>query len=274
MATFSSLPNELVIEIWRHVLQPEDIERFAMASKKIRILSSSVLLEHRKLTRDFSYLDNWDRKSKGSVAGLLKEILTNPRIALYVKRFGIFSWRDRGEASKGVNTLLAVDPRHGEEWRRYWHTPYAEKDMKLFEQAIKRAENIFGNVESLIEGIKAGREDPIIALLLLFLTNLQRLTIQKVDNDSHFEDTSHFFQTLQYVSTVRNTEPLTRLVEVKLLYGRDYGKNLPIVKAFAALPSVKRVFSLIGSGGAQNTAALNSTYKIEVRTWKTWRFII
>lgn len=83
MATFSSLPNELVIEIWRHVLQPEDIERFAMASKKIRILSSSVLLEHRKLTRDFSYLDNWDRKSKGSVAGLLKEILTNPRIALY-----------------------------------------------------------------------------------------------------------------------------------------------------------------------------------------------
>ena len=44
MATFSSLPNELLVEIWRHVLQPEDIERLAMSSRKIR----AALVAHAK----------------------------------------------------------------------------------------------------------------------------------------------------------------------------------------------------------------------------------
>ena len=168
MATISSLPNELLVEIWRHVLQPEDIESFALASKKIHAVSDPFLLEHRELEYRFSKFGTGVVCSKISAAGLLKEITTNPRVALYVKELFISSWRSRWEnEEEGVNTLMAFDPQAEEEGRHYRHTPYSEKDLEIFERAVTKAKHVLGNDSYPIERIKDGHEDPLIVLLLL-----------------------------------------------------------------------------------------------------------
>ncbi len=84
MATFSALPNEILLEIWSHIPQPEDIESFASVSKNVYAISCRILREHRALKHKFSTFNNGGRDSKVSAAGLLREILINPRVALYV----------------------------------------------------------------------------------------------------------------------------------------------------------------------------------------------
>lgn len=126
-----------------------------LTSKPIHVLSSPFLPERRALKPKFSTFDNGGRESNISAAGLHKEITTSPRVALYVEGFAITSWRDRWEnEKKAVNTPMAFDPQAEEEGRRYRHTPYAEKDLKLLERAAKRVEPVVGDVESLVEGIK------------------------------------------------------------------------------------------------------------------------
>ena len=144
MATFSHLPNELIVEIWSHVLQPKNIENFALTSKTIRALSGKVLTEHKNLTKELSAFDAGGPKSKFSVAGLLKQILLKPHIALYIKTFTITELRDRFNVkSQSVNTLQASDSKAGEDGHQYCHTPYGEEDVERFKQAVKRAKPFF-----------------------------------------------------------------------------------------------------------------------------------
>ena len=130
MAKFSDLPNELILEIWSHIVQPKDVENFALTSTRIRTLASRRFREHRHLTRKYSTLHSEHPNSRVSAAGLLKDIATNPHAALYVKNFTIpkvhVRWDDE---EKGVSTLMAFDPEAGEDGRHYRHTPYMEKDM-------------------------------------------------------------------------------------------------------------------------------------------------
>ena len=84
MATFSNLPNEILLEIWSHIPQPEDIESFASVSKNVYAISYRFLRDHRRLKHKFSTFNNGGRDSKVSLAGLLREVIINPRVALYV----------------------------------------------------------------------------------------------------------------------------------------------------------------------------------------------
>lgn len=254
MATISGLPNELLVEIWRHILQPEDIESFALASKKIHAVSGPFLLEHRELKYRFSKFDTGGLCSEISAAGLLKEITTNPHVALYVKELVINRWRERWDPKEDrVNSLLAFDPQAEEQGRHYRHTPYSEKDMKVLERAVTKAKHVFGNDNYPIERIKDGHEDPIIALLLLLVTNLESLVVEEMavvrsEIPAHRRANFCFLQNIEYASNEADTEALRRLIEVKLYHDntdlcrRGYKcPNLPIVKAFATLPSVKHI---------------------------------
>ena len=227
MANFSDLPNELLLEIWNHVSQPKDIENFALVSKTIRTLAIRTLREHRKLTREFSKFHIGDPKSRVSAAGLLKEILTNPRVALYVKEITITKlhrcWED--EEKKGFNTLMAFDPEAGEKGGPYRHTPYMEKDMASFEQMAKRATQFFifrdypanakYTVDYLIEQIESGHEAHVITLLVLLLTKLKSLMIEAT------EAGDEFFKALQYLSFGQGIKMLKRCVQVRILHIRD-----------------------------------------------------
>ena len=183
MANFSALPNELLVEIWSHVQQPKDIENFALTSKNIRVVASRILLHHRELTRQFSNLEVGGQKSKVSAAGLLKEIVTDPRVALYVKVFTVTKSHVAWESPIfGVNTLMASDPQAGED-RQYLHTPYAQTDMELFEQMLNRVEcnNDPGRVWVFLQALKSGDETPIIAIMVLLLTNLKSLLVKETE---------------------------------------------------------------------------------------------
>ncbi len=166
--------------------------------------------------------------------------LTN-RLHRYVKKLVISSWRDDWEdVEKGVNTLMAFDPEAKGKGRSYRHTPYAETDMKLFEQALTGAEHVFGNDKILIWEIEAGSEDLIIVLLLLQLTNLKYLIVEEMKDSSHFREAVECILEGEHPKP----EPLQRLVEVKLLDDRTSDStNSLLVKSFAKITSVKHIHS-------------------------------
>lgn len=227
MAKFSDLPNELVVEIWSHIPHPRDIENFAFASKTIRTLAGKVLVKHRELTRELLTFNIGGSKSKFSVAGLLKEILTNPGTALYIKTVTMTSLHQEWESEEeGVNTLKAFDPDAEDGKRHYRHTRYAEEDMKLFEQTIERAKQFLDfrplaecqcyqrakwQVSRLCGIMKNGNELPIIVLLLLLFTNLKALVIEYTAVDAYF------FDLLRCISAAPGIPILKRPIKVKVL---------------------------------------------------------
>ena len=243
MVSFSSLPNELVIEIWRHVLHPEDIESFALTSKEILALGESFLGEHRTLKEKFSTYYTWRPGGNVSAAGLLKEITIHPRVALYVKKLVVNTWRDTWKPTYRQNNHRNRHLMFSEELNdglTYFHKRYADTDMQIFEQVVKRNEYAFGQdmFGTLIEAIRDGREDPILALLMLLLTNLEYLVVTKMEYHLNF------FKALQNVSNARDAKALRRLSDVELLACPRYADdddNLVMLKAFATLPSVKRI---------------------------------
>ena len=231
MASFSNLPNELIVEIWSHILQPKDIENFALTSKTIRTLAGKILVNHRKFTRELSTFDIDSSMSRFSAAGWLKEILINPRIALYIKTVIVPTYFTAWESQeKGVNTLKKFDPEAGENERQYRHTPYAEEDMELFKSAIGRAKQFFNfkksaecpctrfhedNINGLPGVIEEGNEFPIIVLLLLLFTNLKTIVVEYALADRGF------FGPLRYISEGDGIPILKRLIKVKVLNAHE-----------------------------------------------------
>ena len=46
MTGFVDLPNELIIEVWRHVVDPKSVENFALTNKTIYVLGTKFIKEH------------------------------------------------------------------------------------------------------------------------------------------------------------------------------------------------------------------------------------
>lgn len=149
MAVFSDLPNELVIHIWTYVIEPESVESFALVSKRIYGLATPFLKEHKCLKQQFSRFHYSSPRYRA--AGLLKAILLNPRIALYIKEFKIARCADN---------------------RRELHTSplqsYSSDTMRLFKEAIRSSFLIAqSEAEDWAAGIERGDEDPILALIIM-----------------------------------------------------------------------------------------------------------
>ena len=232
MAKFPDLPNELVVEIWSYILQPKDIENFALASKTIRALGRKILVNHRKLTRELSAFDIGGSNSRFSAAGLLKEILKTPRVALYIRTLTFTGFHEVWESrEQGVNTLNAFDPESGESERHYRHTPYMKEDMELFKQVIGRTKQFLDfkflecrqwavchcfqsakyRVNRLREIMEEGNEFPIIVLLLLLFTNLKTVVVEYRAADECF------FHLLRHISEGAGIPVLKRPIKVKVL---------------------------------------------------------
>lgn len=179
MANFSELPNEMVLEIWGHVLEPKDVESFALVSKDIYAIGKPFVEEHNKLKRDFSfsYMDCWIRASTPTF--LLKEVLLHPRVALYVSHLSIGSslaqWQDQEDGDDDDH----VDDHHPYDgWQSNGHVPNPDDITALFVEAIRKSNILPLNKDSnWIESVKEGDERPILALLLLRLPNLTTLSL-------------------------------------------------------------------------------------------------
>ena len=272
MAKFSDLPNELVVEIWSYIPQPRDIENFAFASKTIRTLAGKVLVKHRELTRGLSTFDIGNSKSRFSVAGLLKEILTNPRTALYIKTVTITHFHEVWESvEEGVNTLKTFDPEAGEGERQYRHTPYVEEDMELFKQTIERAyqfldfkllgeyqdyQNAEWQVSRLCKLMQEGNELPIIVLLLLF-TNLETIPIESTAANKRF------FGLLAHISEGAGIPVLKRPIKVKVL-NTDHKDTKYLLRWMSSryLPSSKDT-----KGEVPWVMAHDHSFSFDLRAW-------
>ena len=81
MAGFSNLPSELILMLW-HRVEVDDFYNFSTASKRVYSLSREMLREHCDFKCRLSTISNQGPKS-GVLLNVLKEILVNPRAALY-----------------------------------------------------------------------------------------------------------------------------------------------------------------------------------------------
>ena len=153
MAIFSDLPNELISNIWGYVIAPDDVESFALVSKRIYGLSSQFVDEHARLKRQYSIIRFRRLERSYKPADLLEDILLNTRIALYISSLDISMW--------GVGREKA--------------TPQA---MALIEDAIRASPFITDSeVEKWITEVEARNEDVSTALIIMQLTKVKRLSL-------------------------------------------------------------------------------------------------
>ncbi len=188
MASLSRLPNEMIAETWRHVLEPDEIESFALVSKHIYAVGSPFIMEHNKLKREFSFFETGPNTRASAPEYLLKNVLLRPRVALYVTHLSIGrhqkGWQDSNDVGYDDNTYLNDLPKTG-------HGPYPDDEMGLFIKAIQKTSFIPRvEVEEWILFVWEGDEDKILALLLLFLPNLTTITLNnEALNSATFRNT-------------------------------------------------------------------------------------
>ena len=160
MTGFSDLPNELIVSIWGYVIEPKSVENFALVSKTVYGLATPFVEEHQRLRQRYAEIYDLERGKHGRAAELLEAILLNPRIAVYVNELQIQGWANGwGDQDDSVQTKS-----------------YAGKTMDVFEDAL-RSFTTPSKAESLVADIRSGQEGPLLALILLRLTELKKLEI-------------------------------------------------------------------------------------------------
>ena len=226
MANFSDLANELIIEVWHYILDPEAVENFALTCKTIYSLGRPFIHEHNELKAKFSSITHSykDTDTGKGPAKTLETLLLNPRAALYVRNASIDSWRSC--------------------WGEMYDSrlpSYSEETMELFRQAIESSPFLGGSsVHRWIEEIEEGNEDTIYALIVMRLPHLKSFTLLSSERYEY-----RLYDTIDLISQSRDTEALSRLEEVRL------GQECPVWRyPFSALPSVKKIWYESTVGGS------------------------
>ena len=218
MAEFSKLPNEMVSEIWGHIVEPTDVESFALVSKNVHAIGRPFVEEHRNLTREYSSFE-FDILYD-SPALVLKEVLLRPRVALYVTHLAVSSNGDFWE-----------DLVDGDEF-------YSDDNFNLFIEAVRKTSFVPRNdVPHWITRVTEGDRDPIFALLCLLLPNLTTITLQDQE-----ESADLFPKTIQRIAKAEKKMFLAHLrtVDITFTSGNDH-QDLEWMKMFATLPHVQSI---------------------------------
>lgn len=158
MAIFSDLPNELILGIWDYVIEPDDVESFALVSKRIYGLSSQSLNEHARLKRQYSNIWISFREGNYEPADLLEKILLDTRIAFY------------------INGLQIAISRPLWQWET---TPqaYCKDTMSLFQAAIHASPLVTSSEEEdWITDVGKGNEDTLVALIIMQLSKIKEFS--------------------------------------------------------------------------------------------------
>ena len=230
MATFSQFPNEMITCIWEYVLEPQDVESFALVSKHIYAIGAPFVDEHNKLKRENSSFSIGILITETDPALLLQKILLWPRVAHYVTRLSVGALRTRWDTE---DEDVDVD-------EFLYHITYPDNDMEFFIEAIRRADLVpRTEIDDWVTAVKDGWQAPIVALLLLLLPNLCTMTLE-IDSDSYCQLT----ETFQRISETKNSPFLTRLTTVNLDFPRDIGNELmhwELLSMSASLPSVQSI---------------------------------
>ena len=219
MAQFGDLATEIVIMIVERV-RTEDIVSFALTSKAIYSLAERTIQDHREKSQRYKSYDC--REVFSSVSKLLDEMLIYPDTAFYIRCLTIDSWLAEWEPI-GSTELL--------------HAPYPpDKMLRLKDAALKLAPP--AEQESWIAGIEKGEKDPIIAMLLMLLTNVRSLNIEWIGSSS-----KNFMETLQRISRTPGTPALSKLKTIRFNREDLDSDTHPwrAIGMFATLPAMESI---------------------------------
>ena len=241
-AAFSRLSNELILQIWSHVLEPKDVESFALASRNVYDLASEFLQEHRTLKDRYSTLSFVVNSMSSSSAETLAEILLNPRAALYVNEICISDWSCVwGDAA--TVPLDSIDT------------------MQLFEEAVKTSAFIpESEAESWNLENRAGAESNNLALSVSLLPNVKRFTL---DSGLHHER-RRLPEMIVRIGKSPVAAALSHLTDVTLGYedSKIIDSDFAWVQTFSSLRSVK---TIRGWGVGQVDGGLEDWYSLPSR---------
>lgn len=210
MVRFSQLPNEMISEVWGHIVEPIDVENFALVSKHIYALGKSFVEEHNQLKREYSFVETGPGTRASAPAFLLKDVLLRPRVALYVTHLSIGRCQRVWQDPDGHDDDDRVS--YSKEWPRTSHAPYPDGDTALFIEAFRRVSFVpQKTVSKWIKWFKRGDEDPILSLLLLLLPKITTLT-----RKSRTEREPELYETIYHIGKAEERTFLTRLRTVIL----------------------------------------------------------
>ena len=173
MAGFSDLPNELIINIWGYIVEPQvepqSVESFAMVCKRVYELATPFVEDHHRLRQQYTKILDLEKGKHGRAAELLEAMLLNPRVAIYINELQIrgwaWFWEDQDDSTQTQS--------------------YAGKTMDVFEDAIRSLSHIEPfEADSWVEDMREGDEGPLFVLILIRLTELKKLEIYPCNADS------------------------------------------------------------------------------------------
>lgn len=225
MPRFIDLPNELWLQILQYLLPP-DFGSFYCVSKKPYSLTVAHRRKHQSLKLMFSTA--LSTKQPGSTARLIKQILDDPQIALYVQHYTIDGYRYRW--GFGYDDGMGnVEPRHVE---------YPSSDMAQLELAMWNSEYLAVHEKETWTFccLKNGEEDGLIAFALTLFPNLTSIELQ---------DPGYLTSTLRgmfcrIAESKRSGGALANLVSVNISASDSSSFVGPdAIELFATLPSVK-----------------------------------
>lgn len=228
MARFSDLSSEVVVMI-SNFAQPRDLDSFFLTSQHIRELNKACITEHSMLKKKYKYLishtDSIPIDKFGTLANLLRKVLTAPRAASYVEDLDIRGWH------VGWTNGSHRDDRRSNDM-------LSKENRILFNDAISASKYVPADtVDSWMEGFEDGLEDQIIGLLLVVLPNISSLNLTDVpDWDDLVGDT------IYRISQYPKLEALTMLKCVTIS-GKETETPLRVVKSLAALPSMRQIYA-------------------------------
>ena len=227
MAGFNDLPNEIILGVWLHVLAPEDIASFALVSKRVFELGTSFLEEDRRLRSKYTIVKNNRSYIDPILAELLNDILTNPRIAFYVRHLYVY------ECCKLWNIpFVNIDDIDGLE-----NIPYPEPRMNLFRNEIRGADYLLpSEIDAWIQHLEGGYQEPLLASLLNLLPGLCTLELATPHS------VADLCPVLHRIIKKSSTGSFPRLKDIYLSGDSCYeDKGMPLVELFFLLPSVERI---------------------------------
>lgn len=261
MSQLLDLPNEVLQEIIERVL-PDDLENFVGVDKRLLTLATTVLQVHEAHKQEYHSYHCGSSETATAISDLLDLILIYPRVAYYIKVLTVDGWAsswhvlddvegsDEMEDSDVTEDLDDMgdsndmeDPDDVENPNvdaipSKLHLPYVEEKTGRIKTAaaelIPAAEFARWN-----QSISDGDEDPIIALLILLLPNLENLRLEMIRCPPHY-----LLRTIrQAMDPEKCPVALSRLVHagVHIEIGLDrYGDiSMNVPAALAGLPSMQ-----------------------------------
>ncbi|CAF9938624.1 hypothetical protein IMSHALPRED_001027 [Imshaugia aleurites] len=239
--TLFSLPNELLDEIVDCV-PPKDFENLALSCKHLyQFAGYERRHRHFTFTRWLKSIENgWGALTRHYFPELLGEFLDMPNVADYVDEVAVKPWNMCWYATP----LSGDDGKDDGLWKKknYWakskehdmHPPYTDSLMKAFEGAVNSARFIPTEEKGhWISKIKAGDENPVIALLFSRLDYMTSLLIVLKNQQDHF-----ILKTLQRIAKNPLWSSLSRLCNLKIFGNLLPSHRFRSIAACAALPSI------------------------------------